>query len=90
MRILIIALALFSFGFSNANIANAIFKAENSKAHLYGIMAHYKHTSPRQACINTIEHAKRDWDGREDFITFLGSRYCPNDPNWVKNVKYFL
>jgi hypothetical protein len=53
---------------------------------------------PRQACINTINHALRDWDGKGDFIEFLGSRYCPigakNDPtglnkNWVKNVTYY-
>lgn len=79
-------------------IANAIYKAENSKSHPYGILAHYKHTTPRQACINTIRHALKDWNGRGDFISFLGSRYCPvncendNGTNqyWVKNVKYFL
>ena len=84
---------------TNNQIANAIYKAENSKAHPYGILTHYKHTTPRQACINTIEHARRDWNGKGDFIEFLGNRYCPigakNDPkglnkNWVKNVKYFL
>jgi len=80
-------------------LANAIYHAENSKTHPYGILAKYKHTTPRQACINTIKHALRDWNGEGDFITFLGSRYCPigtsNDPrglnkNWVKNVRYFL
>ena len=93
-----------SFIFSTAHaytadqLANAIFKAENSKTHPYGILAHYKTTSPRQACLNTIAHAVRDWDGKSDFIVFLGSRYCPincdndNGTNkyWVKNVKYFL
>jgi len=85
--------------FSNDQIADAIFKAENSKTHPYGILAHYKHTTPRQACINTIIHARKDWNGQGDFIEFLGSRYCPvgakNDPtglnkNWIKNVRYFL
>ena len=85
--------------YSDEQIANAIYKAENSKSHPYGILAHYKHTTPRQACINSIRHAKRDWNGKGDFIVFLGARYCPvgakNDPrglnkNWVKNVKYFL
>jgi hypothetical protein len=80
-------------------LATAIYYAENSKTHPYGILAHYEHTSPRQACINTINHALRDWDGKGDFIVFLGNRYCPigasNDPkglnkNWVRNVKYFL
>lgn len=84
---------------NNEILANAIYKAENSKTHPYGILAHYKHTTPRQACINTIIHAKKDWNGKGDFIAFLGSRYCPvgasNDPrglnkNWVKNVKHYL
>ena len=79
-------------------LANAIYKAENSKTHPYGILTHYKHTTPRQACINTINHALRDWNGKDDFIVFLGSRYCPisakNDPtglnkNWVKNVRWW-
>ena len=85
--------------YTDNQLANAIYKAENSKRHPYGILAHYKHTTPRQACINTIKHAKRDWNGKGDFIVFLGSRYCPigakNDPkglnkNWVKNVKFYL
>ena len=87
--------------YSDESIANAIYKAEGGAKtkHPYGILAHYKHTTPRQACINTIRHARRDWNGKGDFIAFLGSRYCPigasNDPtglnkNWVKNVRYFL
>jgi len=82
-------------------LANAIYHAEGGvkTRHPYGILTKYKHTTPRQACINTIKHALRDWNGEGDFITFLGSRYCPigtsNDPrglnkNWVKNVRYFL
>lgn len=88
-----------SFTYTDAEIADAIFKAENSKSHPYGILEHYEHTTPRQACINTIKHARKDWDGEGDFIAFLGSRYAPigasNDPNglnknWVKNVNCFL
>ena len=79
-------------------LATAIYHAENSKTHPYGILIKYKHTTPRQACINTIKHALKDWNGQGDFIEFLGSRYCPvgakNDPKglnkyWVKNVHYF-
>jgi len=81
-------------------LANAIYKAEGGAKtrHPYGILTKYKTTTPRQACINTIKHALRDWNGRGDFIEFLGKRYAPvgadNDPkglnkNWVKNVKYF-
>jgi hypothetical protein len=85
--------------YTNDQIANAIFKAENSKSHPYGIMQHYKHTTPRQACINTIRHARRDWNGEGDFIAYLQKRYAPlgvkNDPrglnkNWLKNVRYYL
>jgi hypothetical protein len=82
-------------------LADAIYKAEGGSKtkYPYGIMAKYKHTSPRKACINTINHAKRDWNGKGDFIKFLSKRYCPigakNDPrglnrNWVKNVKNYL
>jgi hypothetical protein len=78
-------------------LADAIYKAENSKAHPYGIMAHYKHTTPRQAAINTIKHALKDWNGQGTFIAFLGSRYCPTtgklrpaerrlNGNWINNV----
>ena len=82
-------------------LATAIYYAEGGTKtnHPYGILTHYKHTTPRQACINTINHALRDWNGKSDFIVFLGSRYCPigakNDPlglnkNWVFNVKFWL
>ena len=87
--------------FSSERIADAIYLAEGGAktSHPYGILKKYKTTTPRQACINTINHAKRDWDGEGDFIQFLGSRYCPvgaaNDPrglnkNWVRNVKLIL
>jgi hypothetical protein len=86
--------------YTNEQIANAIYKAEGGAKtrHPYGILTKYKHTTPKQACLNTIAHARRDFQGG-DFISFLGSRYCPvgalNDPrglnkNWVRNVKYFL
>jgi len=80
-------------------LATAIGRAENSKTHPYGILAHYKHTTPRQACINTINSNYRRWDGRGDFVEYLAKTYCPigakNDPkglnkNWTKNVKHFL
>jgi len=82
-------------------LADAIYKAENSKTHPYGILTHYKTTTPRQACLNTIRSAKRRYEKsnlRIDFISFLGKTYCPigaeNDPqrlnkNWVKNVKFY-
>jgi hypothetical protein len=96
---LLILIPQICFAWSDNQIADAIYKAENSKSHPYGILAHYKHTTPRQACLNTIKHARKDWDGKGDFLVFLRDRYCPlnakNDPtglnvNWLNNVKYFL
>ena len=82
-------------------IADAIYKAAGGAKtkYPYGILTKYKHTTSRQACINTIRHAHKDWTGKGDFIEFLGGRYCPigakNDPkglnvNWIRNVKHFL
>jgi hypothetical protein len=80
-------------------LATAIYKAEGIHSkHPYGILAHYKHTTARQACLNTIRHRLRLWNGSGSFIIFLSRTYCPigslNDPeglnkNWVKNVSYF-
>lgn len=82
-------------------LAEAINQAEDSNAHPYGIMIKYKHTTPRQACLNTIMHRYHDWlkaGSKGDFIESLSKTYAPigasNDPtglnkNWVKNVKFF-
>ncbi len=84
-------------------LATAIYNAEggSNTRHPYGILAKYKHTTPRQACINTIKSGLKRYStykGKDDFIVFLSKTYCPieasNDPtglnkNWVKNVKYF-
>lgn len=109
--LVVIGIVFGTASFSNADsltasysveqIANAIYIAEGgaNTAHPYGILKKYKTTTPRQACINTIKHAIKDWDGKGDFIAFLGNRYAPigvaNDPtglnrNWIKNVKHYL
>ena len=82
-------------------LCDAIYKAEggaNTK-HPYGIMQKYKHTTPRQACINTVTSAMKRYEvqgAKEEFIAFLGKTYAPvgadNDPrglnvNWVPNVR---
>jgi len=53
-------------------------------------------------CASTIMRNRERYaksDKSDDFITFLGNRYCPvgakNDPtnlnkNWIKNVKYWV
>lgn len=97
----IVFMASACYAYTNGEIADAIYLAEGGvkTRHPYGILTKYKTTTPRQACLNTIAHARRDWDGNGDFIEFLGSRYAPigadNDPtglnkNWVGNVKFFL
>lgn len=101
--LIFLALAIFLFfafkscaraeGININALCNAIYKAENSKSHPYGIMIKCK--NPRQVCINTIKHALKDFKSG-DFIAFLGSRYCPvgcsndNGTNkyWVRNVKF--
>ena len=104
---LIIALmckACFAEVFTNSQIASAIYKAEGGSKtnHPYGILVKYKHTTPRQACLNTIKSAQKRFakqSNEQDFIHFLSITYCPigaaNDPtglnkNWEHNVKYFL
>lgn len=66
----------------------------------YGILKKIKGKNYRKACIQTIQHAQRDWDGKGSFIAFLGSRYCPTkgsnlrpaekklNGNWVGNVTF--
>lgn len=82
-------------------LADAIYVAEGGQAtaHPYGILARYKHTTPRQACINTCMHKYRDWAGNAQgmpFLSYLASKYAPigasNDPdglnaNWEHNVR---
>ncbi len=81
---------------------NAIGKAENSVTHPYGIMAHYKHTTPLEACRNTVLHKYNDYKRlkatkglKTPFIDYLADRYAPigakNDPRglnryWKSNV----
>lgn len=62
-------------------LADAIFHAEGIHSrHPYGILAKYKHTTPRQACLNTIASSMRRWEaaGRPGaFIPWLAKTYCP-------------
>lgn len=91
---------------TNEQIANAIYLAEGGvKTKVpYGILSIKvkDKAEARRICLNTIRnqrirHAKHNCG--LDFISCLGSRYCPigalNDPkglnkNWVKNVKFYL
>lgn len=84
-------------------LADAIYKAEGGARtrHPYGIMERYKHTTPREACINTLKHKYRDWvasGSRGDYLEYLAAKYAPvgcdtdNGTNhyWLKNVRYHL
>lgn len=77
-------------------LANAIYRAENSKRYPYGIVSiplkgdtqAAREAYARRICLNTIRNNIARWEraGKtNDFITFLGNRYAPvgvaNDPN---------
>ncbi|UOF78290.1 hypothetical protein [Caudoviricetes sp.] len=101
------AIPAFAESSMNAGkLADAIYKAEGGArtSHPYGILIKYKHTTPRQACLNTIASAEirfKKQSVEKDFIVFLGNTYCPTkgnnltfdekrlNVNWVTNVKYF-
>lgn len=89
-------------GYTCTDIVEAIGKIENSHAHPYGIMVKYKHTSPWQACMNTVRHNVRNYikEGcKGPFLAYLARHYAPigagNDPqglnkNWLPNLKAIL
>ena len=84
-------------------LANAIYKAENSPKHPYGILRDYCLPNDpdgqcRKGCLQTIQKRLRLWNGQGDFIAYLSKSYAPinaaNDPtglnrNWIRNVSYF-
>ena len=90
--------------YTNDQIANAIYKAENSTRYPYGIKSINTFGNKdyaRKICLNTIRNNRVRFAKQnkyKDFIEFLGSRYCPLtikseyhlNKNWVKNVKYYL
>ena len=88
--------------YTNEQIADAIFWAEGGykATYLYGIRSiPYKdEADARRICLNSIRNARKRWEkaGKpEDFITFMGRRYCPPtahslNSNWVKNVLFYL
>lgn len=87
--------------YSNEQIANAIYRAENSVKYPYGIKSidtHGDKEYARKICLNTIRNNRVRFAKQtqyKDFLEFLGSRYCPPsahslNKHWVKNVRYFL
>ena len=82
-------------------VVQAIYQTEGGvkTSHPYGVLTHYQHTTPHDACLNTVNHALRDYSLHHvdrSFIYFLASRYCPSscDPvghkNWEVNMVRIL
>jgi hypothetical protein len=84
-------------------LADAIYKAENSKKYPYGIKSVkcVGEAECRRICINTIKNNVKRWEksveqgDTRDYLTFLWHRYCPPsahalNKNWLKNVIRFL
>lgn len=89
--------------FSASQYCKAIYIIEGGSKtkHPYGILAKYKHTTPLQACLNTVNHKHRDWvakGSRGAFTAYLGSKYCPigsdtddgTCKNWIPNLEFYL
>ena len=104
---ILLALTIWLSGCSPAlawtddQIANAIYKAENSQKYPYGIKSVNTFGNKeyaRKICLNTIRNNRirfKQQTKYTDFVSFLGSRYCPVSAhklnrNWVKNVMYYL
>ena len=86
--------------YTDAQIANAIYKAENSKKYPYGIKS-IKCSSLvmyRLVCLQSVKNGRERWIKAGcpgDFIMFLGEKYCPpaDHPlniHWVGNVYKYL
>ena len=79
-------------------VADAIYRAENSVKFPYGIKSidtKGNKEYARKICLNSIRNARKRWikAGKpEDFITYMGRRFSPPNinPNWVRLVRYFL
>jgi hypothetical protein len=90
--------------YTNEQIADAIYRAENSVKYPYGIKSidtKGNKEYARKICLNTIRNNRKRFAKQsqyKDFISFLGSRYCPTtikseyslNKNWVANVNFYL
>ena len=93
-------ISLRSTEWSTEEYCQAIYWAEGGAKtkHPYGILAKYKHTTPKKACLNTVNHKYAQWNGKGEFLTYLAPKYCPINSNtdngtckfWPTNVKWYL
>lgn len=78
-------------------VVQAIYRIEGSfkTKFPYGIKTKFKHTTPHDACFNTVMHVSRTYKVTtidRYFITVLAAQYCPpqDDPvgnrNWKHNA----
>jgi len=92
---------VFGAEWTDTEIVNAIYKAENSEKFPYGIKSidtKGDKVYARKICFNSVRNGRERWikAGKPcDLITFIGKRYCPPkahalNSNWVKNVLFFL
>lgn len=100
--LLIFHSACFAKEWTDVQIVNAIFLAEGGyKArYLYGIrsLPYKDEQEARQICFNTVHNNRKRFKRQtqyQDFLEFLGSRYCPPKAHklnkyWLKNVRYYL
>ena len=86
MKIFIICILMgisslvYAESYTDIQICNAIWYAEGGSrtAFPYGILKHYEHTTPRQACLNTIKTCRKLFAKQKienDFICFLDDFY---------------
>ena len=82
-------------------LADTIYRVEGgtNTTHPYGILQHFHHTTPRQACINTIKTAMATYHCAtidRHFVILLANVYCPpscdfvGNKNWKHNVIQIL
>ncbi len=104
MTIFFFSLTSLAWAYSDSQIADAIYKAENSVKYPYGIKSINTYGNKeyaRKICLNTIRNNRKRFAKQTkytNFIEFLGSRYCPTtikseyklNKNWVRNVNYYL
>ncbi len=95
ISLLIIIGGVWAGDFTDEEIVNAIYKAENSKKFPYGIKSidtKGDETYARKICFNTVRNNRKrykDYGHKEydTYLEFLQSRYCPTKGNLSKAEK---
>ncbi len=79
--------------YSDTQIVNAIYKAENSKKYPYGIISidtKGNETYARKICFNTVRNNRKryadyGYKKYDTYLDFLASRYCPTEGKNLTN-----